>query len=223
MRLAMLRPIQQHCGAGTWKGGFASDLNTAQRILLHVYGDSVFSSAQVFQWFKAFSEGRESIEDEPRSGRPSSSRTDENVDRIHCAFRLWLDDEKNGEKLTFNHTTVHQILSNELGIRKIRAKMVPKNLSQEQKDIRRERCLAFWKRLKMIPISWNARPIEDFWALLLRKIYDRGWEAQNEQQLRRRIFEKLREIDLNSVHGLMKDIRRKLRLVEEYGPHNLIV
>ncbi|KAJ8952389.1 hypothetical protein NQ318_014480 [Aromia moschata] len=28
----------------------------------HTYGDSVFSRAQVFRWFKAFSEGRDSIE-----------------------------------------------------------------------------------------------------------------------------------------------------------------
>ncbi|MBZ5796149.1 hypothetical protein K8353_39195 [Burkholderia contaminans] len=49
--------------------------------LQHAYGHSVFSRTQVSRWFQAFSEGRESIEDEPRSGRPSSSRTDENVDR----------------------------------------------------------------------------------------------------------------------------------------------
>ncbi|GFX04214.1 HTH_48 domain-containing protein [Trichonephila clavipes] len=35
------------------------------------YGDSVLSRAQVFRRFKAFSEGRESIEDGSRSGMPS--------------------------------------------------------------------------------------------------------------------------------------------------------
>ncbi|GFW49647.1 uncharacterized protein TNCV_2844271 [Trichonephila clavipes] len=35
-----------------------------------------------------------------------------------------------GEELNLNHTTVHQILTNELKMRKICAKMVPKNLSQ---------------------------------------------------------------------------------------------
>ncbi|KAJ8943951.1 hypothetical protein NQ318_013531 [Aromia moschata] len=35
--------------------------------LQHAYRDSIFSRIQVgFRWFKAFSEGRESIEDEPR-------------------------------------------------------------------------------------------------------------------------------------------------------------
>ncbi|GFX75191.1 uncharacterized protein TNCV_3171181 [Trichonephila clavipes] len=56
------------------------------------YGDSVLTRAQVFQWFKAFSEGRESIEDEPRSGRPSVSKTAENVvSPGSCAFRSSLD------------------------------------------------------------------------------------------------------------------------------------
>ncbi|KAJ8948030.1 hypothetical protein NQ318_003363, partial [Aromia moschata] len=50
--------------------------------LQHAHGDSVFLRAQVFRWFKAFSEERESIANEPRSGRLSSSRIYENVDRM---------------------------------------------------------------------------------------------------------------------------------------------
>ncbi|GFW74467.1 HTH_48 domain-containing protein [Trichonephila clavipes] len=51
------------------------------------YGDSVLSRAQIFRWFNAFSEGRESIEDEPRSGRPSVSKTAENVVRVRDLVR----------------------------------------------------------------------------------------------------------------------------------------
>ncbi|GFW14064.1 putative transposable element [Trichonephila clavipes] len=50
--------------------------------LQQAYGDSVLSRAHVFRWFKAFSEGRESIEDESRSGRPSDSKTAENVNHL---------------------------------------------------------------------------------------------------------------------------------------------
>ncbi|GFU64763.1 uncharacterized protein TNCV_2128371 [Trichonephila clavipes] len=56
--------------------------------LQQAYGDSVISRAQVFRWFKAFSEERESIEDEPRSGRPSVSKTAENVVRVRDLVRL---------------------------------------------------------------------------------------------------------------------------------------
>lgn len=68
----------------------------------------------------------------------------------------------------------------------------------------------------------QARPIEDFWALLSRKVYDGGWQAANEEQLRRRIYRKIREVDGEVVQNLMRDVRRKLRLVEEHGPLHLI-
>ncbi|GFY06058.1 putative mariner transposase [Trichonephila clavipes] len=55
--------------------------------LQQAYGDSVLSRAQVFRWFKAFLEGRELIEDEPRSGRPSVSKTAENAVRIRDLVR----------------------------------------------------------------------------------------------------------------------------------------
>lgn len=50
--------------------------------LCQVYEGGVLSKAQIFRGFKSFVEGRESIEDELPSGRPSSSRTDKNVGRI---------------------------------------------------------------------------------------------------------------------------------------------
>ena len=44
-----------------------------------VYGEHALSRSQVFKWNKAFSEGRESTEDEPRSGRLSTSKTEDTV------------------------------------------------------------------------------------------------------------------------------------------------
>ncbi|KAJ4449506.1 hypothetical protein ANN_00906 [Periplaneta americana] len=36
----------------------------------------------VYEWFKRFREGKETIEDEPRSGRPSTSRTPEMIEKV---------------------------------------------------------------------------------------------------------------------------------------------
>jgi len=47
--------------------------------LKQAYGEHALSKSQVFKWYKAFLEGRESIKYEPRSGRPSTSKTDNNV------------------------------------------------------------------------------------------------------------------------------------------------
>ncbi|GFU97075.1 uncharacterized protein TNCV_3347211 [Trichonephila clavipes] len=59
--------------------------------LQQAYGDSVLSRAQVFRWFKAFSEGGESIEDESRNRRPSVSKTTEGR---YSPFRSSLDNKK---------------------------------------------------------------------------------------------------------------------------------
>ena len=41
--------------------------------LTEPYGDATLSRTMVFKWHKAFKEGRENVEDNPRSGRPISS------------------------------------------------------------------------------------------------------------------------------------------------------
>jgi hypothetical protein len=45
------------------------------QLLSTAYEDAILSSAQVFRWHKAFKDGRESVEDEQRAGRPSTART----------------------------------------------------------------------------------------------------------------------------------------------------
>lgn len=120
--------------------------------LQQAYGDAALSRDQVFKWFKAFSEGRELVEDESRSGRPSTSRNDENVERIRDLVR---SDRRLTVRLiaelNLNHTTVHQILTNELGMKKICAKMVPKNLTPQQKENRKEVCRDLLERIENDP------------------------------------------------------------------------
>jgi hypothetical protein len=107
------------------------------------YGEHELSRLQVFKWHKAFSEGREFIEDEPRSRRPSTSETDDIVAKVRALLRLdrRLTVRMIASELDLNHTMVHQILTQELDMKKVCAKMVPKNLSMEQKDNRKEVCL----------------------------------------------------------------------------------
>ena len=50
--------------------------------LTQAYGDATLSRTMVFKWRKAFKEGRENVEDDPRSGRPISSTNDQNVEVV---------------------------------------------------------------------------------------------------------------------------------------------
>ena len=55
--------------------------------LKEAYGEHALSRSQVFKWYKAFSEGCESIKDEPHSERPSTSKTDNNVEKVQALVR----------------------------------------------------------------------------------------------------------------------------------------
>ncbi|KAJ8949088.1 hypothetical protein NQ318_016992 [Aromia moschata] len=51
-------------------------------MLNKAFGDSCMSKAQAYEWYKEFKAGREIVEDVLRSGRPSTSTTADNIDKI---------------------------------------------------------------------------------------------------------------------------------------------
>jgi hypothetical protein len=71
------------------------------------------------------------VEDEPLAGRPSTSKKDDSVERVRSYRRLTF--RMISRDLNLNRFTVHQILTRDLDMRKMRAKIVPKNLTTEQK------------------------------------------------------------------------------------------
>ena len=56
-------------------------------MLVQVYGDNAMKKTAVCMWVKRFSEGRESVTDEERSGRPATSRTEENIANVSQIVR----------------------------------------------------------------------------------------------------------------------------------------
>jgi len=50
------------------------------------FGDDSMSEAQINLWQRRFKDGRESVESDRRSGRPSTSRTPENVESVRAAI-----------------------------------------------------------------------------------------------------------------------------------------
>ena len=46
------------------------------------YGDQALFRLNVFLWYRRFRDGREDIEDDPRSGLPTECRNDNNVESI---------------------------------------------------------------------------------------------------------------------------------------------
>ncbi|GFU56654.1 protein GVQW3 [Trichonephila clavipes] len=56
-------------------------------LLKEVYGSECLSRARVFEWFKRFKDGRQDVEDDSWPDRPSTSKTDENVEKVASLIR----------------------------------------------------------------------------------------------------------------------------------------
>jgi transposase len=58
-----------------------------REMLVQVYRDNVMKKTAVYKWVTRFSEGRESVTDEERSGRPATSRAEENIAEVRQIVR----------------------------------------------------------------------------------------------------------------------------------------
>ncbi|XP_026314672.1 histone-lysine N-methyltransferase SETMAR-like [Hyposmocoma kahamanoa] len=98
-------------------------------------GESAPSYATIKNWVAEFKRGRETIQDEPRSGRPSTASTDENKEKI-CDLILSdrrLTVEEIAKTIGISSERTHHIITADLGFSKVSARWVPRLLSVEQK------------------------------------------------------------------------------------------
>jgi len=107
----------------------------------------------VFKWHKAFKEGRENVEDDPRSGRPISLTNYQNVEVVRAVMAK---DRRVSVRMTAEETgldknAIRRILTDHLHMRKLCAKLVPKNLFVEQKANRLDICQDLLGRLEIEP------------------------------------------------------------------------
>jgi len=51
-------------------------------MLGNCFDSDVLKKTTVYEWHERFRSGRESVEDDERSGRPSTSKTDENINKM---------------------------------------------------------------------------------------------------------------------------------------------
>jgi len=59
----------------------------AFQMLQQAYGEDCLSRTQYHEWYQHFKSGRTSIEDDPKSGRPSTSMDDDHVEKVLAVIR----------------------------------------------------------------------------------------------------------------------------------------
>ena len=93
-------------------------------MLQTAFGASCMNRASVFEWHKRFKEGRESVREDERCGRSKEVNTPELIGQI----KNFMDKDR--------CVSIHTIIREELKMRKICAKFVPRVPREDQKERR---------------------------------------------------------------------------------------
>lgn len=114
--------------------------------LQKAYGDQAMKKTAMYKWYARFLGGQQSIHDDKRSGRP-------NVTSNHVAvIKELLDNDRRitireiHERSDCSIGTVHRIIHDELNMRRLCARWIPKMLTDEQKVERVRCCNQFLRR-----------------------------------------------------------------------------
>jgi hypothetical protein len=74
------------------------------------FKDDAFGKSQVNEWFSGFKNGNMSIEDLPRPGRPSTSRNEENIQKVRQAIN---EDRRKTTEHISEETKCHRVPASE--------------------------------------------------------------------------------------------------------------
>jgi len=108
-------------------------------MLQEAFGGNSMRQSKTFLWYRRFKNGRTSVDDDERSGRPS---TPENIAKVRVAI---LADSRQTihdvcEIVGLSYGAVQRILADSLNMRRISARFVPRLLSDDQKAHRVSVC-----------------------------------------------------------------------------------
>jgi histone-lysine N-methyltransferase SETMAR len=153
--------------------------------LQQVYGEFSPCRAVVYDWIKQFKEGREDLQDDPRTGRPSSSKNKEIVELVQNLVeedrRITVDVIAN--EVGISHGSAYSILTEDLGLSKLSAHWIPKALCKDQLAQRCDHSLSLLTRIEADEANFFDRCItgDETWIYQ----YDPESKIQSKQWLPR--------------------------------------
>ena len=126
-----------------------------------VYGDSSSKYFTVAKGSAEFKRGRDSLEDDPRPGRPADVISQEMIDRVerHVLKNRRIRVAELASECDISNRSVYTIIHEHLGMSKVSARWVPRNLNMQDRQQRME------SSQELLEV-YNANP-EDFHTRLV--------------------------------------------------------
>jgi [histone H3]-lysine36 N-dimethyltransferase SETMAR len=142
----------------TRKGLNATEIS---KELDNVYKDSAPSYRTVAKWVAEFKDPERGFEDSPRTGRPSTTTTDENIEAVEQIVMRdrQISVRRVAYELGISTTTVYEIMSNQLGMKKVSTRWVPKLLTPIQRANRVDCCQELLQESEVDPGNFFDRII----------------------------------------------------------------
>jgi transposase len=108
------------------------------------------NKSNILKWHKHFREGREDVNKNEKQGAPITKQMAKNFAKIRELVRSdqWLTCRMIADELDMSKETVRKILLQDLGMRKLAVKRMPRNLTEEQKDRHLTLCMDFVEQLQ---------------------------------------------------------------------------
>jgi len=115
---------------------------------IKVYGDSSPSFSTIKKWAAEFKCGCTSLEDGPCEGRPKSATTPEIIEQVHNMVLddRWMKVREFAETIGISKERVGYILHEELDMKRLCARWVPRFLTADQKRTRMKISEQCWER-----------------------------------------------------------------------------
>jgi hypothetical protein len=133
-------------------------------MLKEAFGEQVLSQARTFEWFKCFKDGRESGEDDKHSGRPSTCTAPEMIAKVR---EVILEDRRQTihvcNRVRLSYGSCQRILADELNMRLIAEKFVPRLLNDDQRDHRVQVCTELQEAVTHDPNFLSTLPTHLTW------------------------------------------------------------
>ena len=181
------------------------------------YGDAALSRTTIFEWHKQFREGRESVNDDERSGQPTKSRTDDNI----AVVDKMVKEDRNvisrlvADTFSIPKTVVLWILREDLKKQKLCSRFVPHTLTREQMD---EQDAACQDLLNMINGDKNFLDKvitgEESWRFAYdpeTKRQSSEWVGEHSPRPKKLRFQKSSEDDADSVFWQPRHCAQRVR------------
>ena len=82
-----MKELEEQCVCVKFCSKLGKNFTETFQLLNQAYGEDCVSRTQCYEWFRRFKEGRMSVGEDPRPGRPSTPTNDDHVERVRAVIR----------------------------------------------------------------------------------------------------------------------------------------